>query len=113
MLSSQTSGKRLAEEVARTAEVKAHVGMLVAMLLHKPGEGIGQTHAKLLVELAHKRLMHRFAILKLAAGELPVSSPGLAFGAGGEKHSAVFANQHADGNIHNLVFTHDAFPLSF
>ena len=106
-------GKRLAEEVARTAEVKAHVGMLVAMLLHKPGEGIGQTHAKLLVELAHKRLMHRFAILKLAAGELPVSSPGLAFGAGGEKHSAIFANQHADGNIHNLVFTHDAFPLSF
>ena len=48
-------GKRLAEEVARTAEVKAHVGMLVAMLLHKPGEGIGQTHAKLLVELAHER----------------------------------------------------------
>ena len=106
-------GKSLAEEVAGATEVQAHMRMLITMFLHKPRKGISQTNAELLIELSRKRLMHRFAFLNLAARELPISGPRLAFGTGSEKHSAVFADQHADSNINNLVFTHDAFPLSF
>ena len=93
--------------------MQADMRMLITMLLHEPREGIGKTDAELLIELARERLMHRFTFLKLAARELPISGPGLALRAGGEKHSTVFADQYADGNIYNLVFTHDAFPLSF
>ena len=53
--------------------------------------------------------MHGFTRFGLAAGELPITGIGLAGRAGAEKHLVVFANQHADGNIHNLVFTHVEF----
>ena len=75
----------------------------IAVLLDEPGRGVRDADAELLVELARERLVDGLARLELAARELPVARVGLARGAGTEKHLAVLANEHADGDINNLV----------
>ena len=80
-------------------EVQAHGCVRIGKYAGKPRVSGQDSDTELLVQLAHQRMVWRFARLDLAAGKFPVAGPNFVGGTLGQEKGVVWKLKDGGGNF--------------